>query len=303
MLFQAVLGRSLETTVLVVLGWRVRPSADWIYYKCYSQDVMRDLNFKPATQHKLHFIVKPETFQLHLQHLQNIHLLHCTLLHLSGFTLPLNLLCASAFYRGKQQLHVRCLASKAPAVGENTEMHISWWPAWPQRSNSGFGACFSVYVGFCIQQKESGETLVCRTRTSVQPKACVKMLAASIINSAEGFSIPSLQKEWSDKTIHYIELGLKSSPARRLSQRTTSAELLSPGFSPKFTSKNILNQYTELRSQNKTGPVANSNTREIQNKSTQEGSFCKGDIFSSSRQTESVLILSLCILRACFPHS
>lgn len=156
MLFQAVLGRSLETTVLVVLGWRVRLSADWIYYKCYSQDVMRDLNFKPATQHKLHFIVKPETFQLHLQHLQNIHVLHCTLLHLSGFTLPLNLLCASAFYRGKQQLHVRCLASKAPAVGENTEMHISWWPAWPQRSNSGFGVCFGVYVGFCIQQKESG---------------------------------------------------------------------------------------------------------------------------------------------------
>lgn len=78
----------------------------------------------------------------------------------------------------------------------------------------------------------------------LQLKACVKMLAASITNSAESLSITSLQKEWSDKTIHYIEFGLKSSPARRLSQCTTSAELLFPRFSPKFTSKNILNKYT-----------------------------------------------------------
>ena len=54
----------METTVLVVLGWSISLSADQIYYKCYSQDIVQDLNFRPTAQHKLNFIVKLEPFHI-----------------------------------------------------------------------------------------------------------------------------------------------------------------------------------------------------------------------------------------------
>lgn len=52
----------METTVLAVLGQNISLSADYIHYKCYSQDIMQDLNFRPTAQHKLNFFRKLEPF-------------------------------------------------------------------------------------------------------------------------------------------------------------------------------------------------------------------------------------------------
>jgi len=69
----------METTALVVLGRSVSLSAESTHYKCHSQDIARDLNFRPTAQHRPHFIPQLEPRHiLSLQHFQSICVLRCT---------------------------------------------------------------------------------------------------------------------------------------------------------------------------------------------------------------------------------